>query len=72
MASYTILGRAVKNEYLAIGTLLGTAALALGATGGKKDAPKDVKEAVKFESSSKEEADFIKKYIEEAEKDAKH
>lgn len=59
-----ILGRAIKNEYLAIGTLLGTAALTFAAMGGsKKDAHapsgsgkqtlEQVKESVKFSSGSR-------------------
>ena len=58
-----ILGRAIKNEYLAIGTLLGTAGLALSFTGGsKKETPapgagkptlEQVKETVKINASSR-------------------
>lgn len=59
-----ILGRAIKNEYLAIGTLLGTAGLTFAAMGGsKKDAHApsgsgkqtiaQVKESVKFNAGSR-------------------
>ncbi|KAI0039868.1 hypothetical protein FA95DRAFT_1684089 [Auriscalpium vulgare] len=75
--SYTILGRAIKTEYLAIGTLLSTVGISLAAASGgsKEPAPKNlqqVKESVKFESSSKEEEDLatsIKNFIKEAEKE---
>ncbi|THH29249.1 hypothetical protein EUX98_g4947 [Antrodiella citrinella] len=79
--SYVILGRAIKNEYLALGTLFGTAALAMSFTGGSKEpsAPasgkptlQQVKEAVKFNAGSSEEEQFIKNFIAEAEKDSKH
>ena len=53
-----ILGRAVKTEFLALGTLVGTAALSYAAaSGGSKEAPKtslqEVKDSVKIDSSSK-------------------
>ncbi|KAA1473070.1 hypothetical protein DENSPDRAFT_822327 [Dentipellis sp. KUC8613] len=78
-----ILGRAIKTEYLALGTLLSTVGLSYLATaGGSKDkasAPKQtlqqVKDAVTFDSKSKEEEDLmssIKNFIAEAEKDSKH
>ncbi|KAJ3490769.1 hypothetical protein NLI96_g1181 [Meripilus lineatus] len=81
--SYVILGRAIKNEYLAIGTLLGTAGLTFAAMGGsKKDAHApsgsgkqtiaQVKESVKFNAGSSEEEQFIKNFIAEAEKESKH
>ncbi|CDO73692.1 hypothetical protein BN946_scf185015.g20 [Trametes cinnabarina] len=79
--SYVILGRAIKNEYLALGTILGTVGLTMLATGGKKDAaPKpetleQAKETVKINASSKEEEELmnsIKKFIAEAEKESKH
>ncbi|RDX54645.1 hypothetical protein K466DRAFT_501894, partial [Polyporus arcularius HHB13444] len=73
--SYVILGRAIKNEYLALGTIFGTAGLtALAMGGGKKEAAKptlqQVKEAVPITASSREEEDFIKKFIADAEKDS--
>ncbi|KAI0790332.1 hypothetical protein C8Q75DRAFT_806267 [Abortiporus biennis] len=79
--SYVIFGRAIKNEYLAIGTLLGTAGLAVASlSGGKKDAAapsgkatlEQVKESVKINASSSEEEEFIKKFIADAEKESKH
>jgi F-type H+-transporting ATPase subunit k len=59
--SSTILGRAIKTEYLALGTLLSTVGLSYAATsGGSKAAPsgskqtlQEVKGSVKFDSSSK-------------------
>ena len=58
-----ILGRAIKNEYLALGTIFGTVGIAMLATGGKKEAAppsgsskstlESVKEAVKFNASSR-------------------
>ncbi|KAI1798079.1 hypothetical protein LXA43DRAFT_7483 [Ganoderma leucocontextum] len=77
--SYVILGRAIKNEYLALGTIFGTVGLSMLATsGGKKEAPaakptlEQVKDTVKIDASSKEEEDFIRKFVAEAEKDSKH
>jgi len=79
--SYVILGRAIKNEYLALGTLFATAGLTMAAMGGgKKETPvpsgkatlEQVKEAVKFNAGSSEEEEFIKKFIADAEKDSKH
>jgi F-type H+-transporting ATPase subunit k len=59
--SSTILGRVIKTEYLAIGTLLSTVGLSYAAaSGGSKAAPsgskqtlQEVKGSVKFDSSSK-------------------
>lgn len=52
-----ILGRTIKNEYLALGTLLGTVGLAMSLSGGSKDTkPKtidQVKESVNLNASSK-------------------
>ncbi len=59
-----ILGRAIKNEYLALGTLLSTAGLTFASLGGsKKDAHapsgsgkqsiEQVKESVKFSAGSR-------------------
>jgi len=79
--SYVILGRAVKNEHLAMGilaTAFGGAALA---TRGKKKetAPvngqsiQQLKESVPINAGSSEEEQFIKNFIAEAEKEeAKH
>ncbi|KAI0251902.1 hypothetical protein BJV78DRAFT_1207610 [Lactifluus subvellereus] len=78
--SYTILGRAIKTEYLALGTLLSTVGLSYAAaSGGSKDAKpihkqtlQEVKDSVKLDSSSKEEEEFIKNFVAEAEKGSKH
>ncbi|KAF9788599.1 hypothetical protein BJ322DRAFT_1209603 [Thelephora terrestris] len=77
--SYVILGRAIKTEYLALGTLLGTVGLSMGLTGGSKDAkPKTIeqaKESVGLNASSKEEealVDSIQRFIADAEKESKH
>jgi len=52
-----ILGRAIKTEYLALGTLFGTVGLSMGLSGGSKDTkPKtieQVKESVGLNASSK-------------------
>jgi len=74
--SYVILGRAIKTEYLALGTIFGTVGLAMGLSGGSKE-PKlktveQVKNSVKLDASAKEEEDFIKQFIADAEKDSKH
>ncbi|OSD08164.1 hypothetical protein PYCCODRAFT_1463393 [Trametes coccinea BRFM310] len=70
--SYVILGRAIKNEYLALGTIFGAVGLTMLATGGKKEAPapktlEQAKETVKVNASSN-----IKNFIAEAEKESKH
>ncbi|KAK0211451.1 hypothetical protein IW262DRAFT_1467930 [Armillaria fumosa] len=74
--SYVILGRAIKNEYLALGTFASVFGGAFLATrGGKKDAPAPtLVEQVKANvtSGNSEEEEFIKKFVEEAEKEAKH
>lgn len=58
-----IFGRAIKNEYLALGTILGTVGLAMSLTGGSKKeahAPSgskptlaQVKDSVKVNASSR-------------------
>ncbi|KAF8886572.1 hypothetical protein BD779DRAFT_1530425 [Infundibulicybe gibba] len=79
--SYIIFGRAIKNEYLALGVLttaIGGAVLSM--RGGKTDsAPRagqsvqQVKEAIPINASSSEEERFIQNFIAEAEKaEAKH
>ncbi|KAF4563909.1 hypothetical protein EYR40_002968 [Pleurotus pulmonarius] len=82
--SYVILGRAIKSEYLALGTIFSTIGVASLFTGGKKAEPipapgksiiETVKEAVPINAGSSEEeqlVDSIRKYIAEAEKEAKH
>ncbi|KAH9941239.1 uncharacterized protein BXZ73DRAFT_98453 [Epithele typhae] len=68
-ASTVILGRAVKNEYLTLGTLFTVAAGVMLAGGGKKDTKpptlQQVKESVKIGASSN-----IKNFIAEAEKES--
>ncbi|OBZ77851.1 hypothetical protein A0H81_02426 [Grifola frondosa] len=76
--SYVIFGRAIKNEYLAIGTLLTTVGVTVLAMGGKKETPvgagkptiAQVKDSVKINAGSSEEEEFIKKFI--AEEEDKH
>lgn len=57
--SSVILGRAIKNEYLALGTIFGTVGATLLATSGKKAAPaakptlEQVKDSVKIGASSR-------------------
>ena len=60
--SSQILGRAIKNEYLALGTILGTAGIVMASMGGsKKAAPasegkpsiQSIKDSVKFNASSR-------------------
>ncbi|SJL12822.1 uncharacterized protein ARMOST_16253 [Armillaria ostoyae] len=77
--SYVIFGRAIKNEYLALGTFASVFGGAFLATrGGKKDAPaptlvEQVKANVTSGNSEEEELiNSIKKFVEEAEKEAKH
>jgi hypothetical protein len=52
-----ILGRAIKTEYLALGTLFTTVALATLSSGGSKEAKprtiEQIKETVKLNASSK-------------------
>ncbi|KAH6906164.1 hypothetical protein BKA70DRAFT_1290889 [Coprinopsis sp. MPI-PUGE-AT-0042] len=72
--SYQVLGRAIKNEYLALGTFATTFGAAFLATrgGDKKPAPatpQQAKAAVPINASSKDEEDFIKNFILEADKD---
>jgi len=79
--TYTILGRAIKNEHLALAVLASTFGGAwLSTRGGKsQQAPiagqsiQAVKESVPINASSSDEEQFIKDFIAEAEKgDAKH
>ncbi|GJE86440.1 ATP19 family protein [Phanerochaete sordida] len=83
--SYIIAGRAVKNEYLALGTLgLTGLIVSMAMSGGKKEtaAPAgvkqtlaQVKDTVKIGAGSSEEEqlmDSIKNFIAEAEKESKH
>jgi len=77
--SYVILGRAVKTEYLALGTLFSTVALTMGLSGGSKEAKpttlQQIKETVKMDAGSKDEEelfDSIRKFVADAEKESKH
>ena len=81
--SYVILGQTIKNEYLALGTMISTGLGAWAATrgGSKKAEPQGagkaalekVKESVPFNASSSEEENFIRKFVADAEKeDSKH
>jgi len=85
--SYVIAGRAIKNEYIALGIygLTGGLVYAYRArSAAKADANKPIaktvkerienaKEAVKIVAGSSEEEDFIKNFIAEAERaDAGH
>ncbi|KAI6142789.1 hypothetical protein BKA82DRAFT_1000145 [Pisolithus tinctorius] len=77
--SYVIFGRAIKTEYLSVGTLVATGLLTYCSLGGKKDASaagktisQRVNEAAPIKAASKEEEelfDSIKHFISEAEKD---
>ncbi|KAJ2917931.1 hypothetical protein MD484_g2516, partial [Candolleomyces efflorescens] len=72
--SYQVFGRAIKNEYLALGTFATAFTGAFLATRGgeKKAPPADVKQAkaqVPVNAGSKDEEDFIRKFIAEAEKE---
>ncbi|ORY26470.1 hypothetical protein BCR39DRAFT_560509 [Naematelia encephala] len=72
--SYTIAGRAIKNEYLALGTIFTTIGIAVAASGGdkaKKSGPVPVEEDANIVGSSKDEESFIRKYVADAEKEAK-
>ncbi|KAF7969435.1 hypothetical protein HWV62_11103 [Athelia sp. TMB] len=73
--SYVIFGRAIKNEYLTLGTLAAVGGIVFATSGGeKKAAPapgktlvEKVKEAVPISAGSS-----IKNFIAEAEKADKH
>ncbi|KIJ35284.1 hypothetical protein M422DRAFT_782573 [Sphaerobolus stellatus SS14] len=68
--SYVIAGRAIKSEYLAIGTLVSTIGLAVAMSGGskKKDTAAHTPATQTFGGGSKEEDDFIRNFIAEADK----
>ncbi|KAF8271842.1 hypothetical protein EI94DRAFT_1697857 [Lactarius quietus] len=78
LTNLTILGRAIKTEYLALGTLLSTVGLSyVAASGGSKEGAgskktlQEVKDSVKINSSSKEEEELtesIRNFIAETEK----
>lgn len=73
--SYVIFGRAIKTEYLTLGTLFTTGLLAYSSMGGKKANPtgktmsERVNEAAPIKAASKEEEEFIKHFVAEAEKE---
>ncbi|KAG2143517.1 uncharacterized protein EDB93DRAFT_1155346 [Suillus bovinus] len=74
--SYVIFGRAIKTEYLTLGTLFATGGAVYASLGGKKDSTSSgkplaerVKEAVPINAGSSEEEQFIKNFIAEAEKE---
>ncbi|KAJ7057757.1 hypothetical protein C8F01DRAFT_1150981 [Mycena amicta] len=76
--TYTIFGRAIPKQYLSMGTLATIAGVAVYSRSGKSTAPKSVDEAkqsVPLNAGSKEEEEFIRQFIAEAEKEtagAKH
>ncbi|KIJ15320.1 hypothetical protein PAXINDRAFT_99540 [Paxillus involutus ATCC 200175] len=77
--SYVIFGRAIKNEYLTLGTLFATGTAVFASMGGKKDASaankplaERVSEAVPIKAGSSEEEELmnsIKNFLAEAEKE---
>ncbi|KAI6104167.1 hypothetical protein F5141DRAFT_1127630 [Pisolithus sp. B1] len=76
--SYVIFGRAIKTEYLTLGTLFATGLLTYSSLGGKKASPagktvsERVNEAAPIKAASKEEEELmnsIKHFIAEAEKE---
>ncbi|WVQ82806.1 hypothetical protein IAT38_004938 [Cryptococcus sp. DSM 104549] len=74
--SYVIAGRAIKNEYIALATILSTVGVAVAATSGgeKKSAtagPAPVAQDQTITGDSAEEVDFIRQFVAEAEKDEK-
>jgi len=69
--SYTILGRRIANEWLALGTFATVGTLAVYSTSGGSKAPANAKPEPPVTGSSKEEEDFIKNFIAEAEKEEK-
>jgi len=84
--SYVIFGRAVKNEYLSLATIIGAATVAYASMGGKKEAPpaagtslketiQKAKAAIPLGAGSSEEeqlVDSIRKFVEEEEKKTAH
>ncbi|KAG8905614.1 hypothetical protein FRB99_008560 [Tulasnella sp. 403] len=73
--SYQIAGRAVKSEYLALGTLLSTGFLAYASTGGSKKSAATVSAKpapISVGDASSDEQDFIRQFVEAAEKEEAH
>ncbi|CAD6564445.1 MAG: hypothetical protein TREMPRED_004989 [Tremellales sp. Tagirdzhanova-0007] len=74
--SYTIAGMVVKNEYLALGTICTAIGGYLATSGGgDKNAttkgPVPVTEDHSITADSKDEEDFIRQFVAEAEKEDK-
>ncbi|GMK58770.1 hypothetical protein CspeluHIS016_0602120 [Cutaneotrichosporon spelunceum] len=74
--SYNIAGKAIKNEYLAIGTILATIGIAVSSGGGDKKAdtnsPPPVEEDKAIDTGSAVEDEFIRQFVAEAEKEDSH
>ncbi|KAF7761366.1 hypothetical protein Agabi119p4_9358 [Agaricus bisporus var. burnettii] len=75
--SYVIFGRAIKNEHLALGTLLTAigGSIIMSRGGSKSEAPQTTQQAkasIPIKASSNEEEEFIRKFVEEAEKESNH
>ncbi|WVW81239.1 hypothetical protein I302_103230 [Kwoniella bestiolae CBS 10118] len=76
--SYNIAGRAIKNEYLVLGTIAATVGIAVSSMGGgdkssSSSAPVPVKEDKTITGETPEEEDFIRQFVSEAEgSDKKH
>nr|XP_031862013.1 uncharacterized protein CI109_002426 [Kwoniella shandongensis]KAA5529085.1 hypothetical protein CI109_002426 [Kwoniella shandongensis] len=72
--SYNIAGRAIKNEYIALGTIFTTIGVALASSGGgdkssaSSSAPVAVSEDKTISGETPEEEDFIRQFVAEAEK----
>ncbi|WVQ94092.1 hypothetical protein IAU59_001170 [Kwoniella sp. CBS 9459] len=74
--SYNIAGRAIKNEYLVLGTIAATVGIAVSSMGGDKkasstSAPVPVKEDKTITGETPEEEDFIRQFVSDAEKSDK-
>ncbi|KAI9633250.1 uncharacterized protein MKK02DRAFT_39229 [Dioszegia hungarica] len=72
--SYNIAGMVVKNEYLALGTMVATGAIAYGKlSGGEKPTgpvrPAPIEKDQTITATSKAEEDFIRQFVAEAEKE---
>ncbi|RSH79887.1 uncharacterized protein EHS24_009553 [Apiotrichum porosum] len=69
--SYNIAGKAIKNEYIALGTIFTTIGIALASSGGgdKKvaAAPAPVAKDTTINTGSKEEDEFIRAFVAAAE-----
>ncbi|KAF4616709.1 hypothetical protein D9613_008802 [Agrocybe pediades] len=75
--SYQLFGRAIKNEYLALGTFATTGGIAYLATRGGNSAAQakpatveQAKQSVPVNAASSEEEQFILNFIKEAEKES--